>query len=327
MDIRKLKELCEERDHLKVYEFLANRELRIGGVYTSPMRDRDRKPSFSVYRSKEGKVLWKDFAFGEGDVYAAVMLKYGCGFRDSVIKVAGILGVTEDQILKPKGGSMSFMINKAIPKKKITDCTYMETDLSDDHVRFLNSFGITDIEYARRSRWIPISSGSARDRVTGEGTSLGPARGSVMWAILIGKSIKFYRPGADKMKYFGNSVQGDVYGIEDISLELPTLICAGHKDKMVGSYHLSGLANVICFNSESIIPDEMIILDIFRRSKSIYVWYDNDKAGMNGTKKIIDKYPFVQPIYHMSELNDLSQIAAVEGGEAVKREFKRQTFQ
>jgi len=323
MKPNKLKLLCDERDHMPVYEFLAQRELKPGATYKSPMRDGDQRPSFSVFISKGGKVLWKDFAYGEGDVYAAVMQKYNCDFQESVRITAGILGVTEDQIPKPKGTAIIAQLNKILKKEERAVCWYKDAEDLTVHKAFLAEYRMNDIEYAITMGFIPVDWGKIR-----KGSEEYVYRSTAsMWAIKINSSIKFYRPGCTP-KYIGNTIREDVYGLDQLVHDpaRPTIIMAGHKDKLVGGYHLRDVAQTICMNSEGIVPDEPLMMGIFKKSSRIFVWYDNDKAGILGTKKLIERYPFIRPIYHMSQLNDVAQIVKEEGPSTLRNEFHNQTW-
>jgi len=321
----KLKILCDERDHMPVYNFIAGRELKTGSTYVSPMRDGDSRPSFSVFVSKGGKILWKDFAYGEGDIYTAVQEKYNCDFPESIRIVAGILGVTEDQIPKPKGTAIIAQLNKILSKEERAICWYQDATSEHVHKAFLAEYKMNDIEYAKSNGFIPIDWGKVKKN--GKESIYWPASMASMWAIKVNNSIKFYRPGAEP-KYIGNTVREDVYGLKDLihDTSRPTVIVAGHKDKLVGGYHLRDIAQTICFNSEGIVPDERLFLEIFSKSSRMFVWYDNDKAGMIGTKKLIERYPVIRPIYHMSQLNDVSQIVKEEGPTALRNEFINQTW-
>lgn len=321
----KLKQLCEEKSHLPVYEFIAGKELKPGKTYSSPMRDGDSRPSFSIYVSQNGRVLWKDFAYGEGDVFAAIQIKYNCDFNESIRIVAGILGVTEDQIPKPKGTAVLSQIGKLFKKESRSICYYKDaTDLSS-HKSFLAEYAMNDMQYAIRNGWIPVQSGTVKK--DGKERTYYPMKDKSMWAIKIGSSIKFYRPGAE-IKYIGNTIRSDVYGLDQLKHdpERPCLITGGHKDKLVAGYHLSEIAQTICFNSEGIVPDEEVMMQILQKSSKVYVWYDNDKAGMIGTKKLVDRYPFVIPIYHMCPQNDIAQIVKEKGPGLLRNEFKNQLY-
>lgn len=323
--LKKLKELCEEKSHLPVYEFICGKELKPGHTYSSPMRDGDSRPSFSIYISQNGRILWKDFAYGEGDVFKAVEIKYNCNFSESIRIVSGILGVTEDQIPKPKGTATLAQIGKLFKKESKTLCYYKDAIDTAPHKAFLAEYSMNNLEYVIDHGWLPIE--SATIKKDDRSHTYFPFNGKSMWAIRIDSSIKFYRPGAS-IKYIGNTVRNDVYGIDRLvyDKDRPCLITGGHKDKLVGGYHLSDLAQTICFNSEGIIPEDSIMMNILTNSSRVFVWYDNDKAGIEGTRKIVQKHPFIIPIYHMCPQNDIAEIVREEGPSLLRNEFKNQLY-
>lgn len=69
----------DESDVLKIYSSLLGIEVKVGGVYLSPVRS-ERRPSFSVYRRADGRILWKDFGGDmSGDVISLYLSLKGLG--------------------------------------------------------------------------------------------------------------------------------------------------------------------------------------------------------------------------------------------------------
>lgn len=96
--------------------------------------------------------------------------------------------------------------------------------------------------------------------------------------------IKVYRPQAPKEgKWFTNCNQNDIGNIGNIDISGDKLIIAkSYKDCRV--LRNQGIKNVIWFQNEGMIPSENILKQLCKRFNKIYLWFDNDSAGLANGK-------------------------------------------
>lgn len=78
-------------DHIEIYRNIIKQDVVLGKGIKSPFRN-DRKPSFGIYKSKNGSIRWKDFAYSGGDIYSLVMTIEGCNFSEAVEKIYKTMG-------------------------------------------------------------------------------------------------------------------------------------------------------------------------------------------------------------------------------------------
>lgn len=101
------KKIIDSMDHLQIYRNIIKQDVVLGRGIKSPFRN-DKKPSFGIYRSKNGSIRWKDFAHSGGDVYSLVMTMENCSFKDAIDKLYKDLGnnininIIPDEIERPK---------------------------------------------------------------------------------------------------------------------------------------------------------------------------------------------------------------------------------
>jgi hypothetical protein len=109
--------------------------------------------------------------------------------------------------------------------------------------------------------------------------------------------VKICRPKVKANKWFTNATKNTIGGTKSLPfLDKNLIISKSYKDWRV----LTNLGlNVIYFQNEGMFPD-MENLDIYiRMFDNVYVLFDNDKAGIEASKKLTD--------YINSEYSDKSQ--------------------
>lgn len=320
MKTAQLLQHCNELDHTPVYRYLLG-DVKLGQSIRSPIRDGDKSPSFNIFRSAtSGRVVWKDFAYGTGDVYDLVKIKYNCSFKRAVEIVAEILGVQEGEVPLPVGQGILKALSKIVRYDPPAECWYEPagTDELKLAEAWLQMFGMT-LPMISAWDWVPIRSASV---AKGDKKQVFlPEKGMPMFAIHIERNIKFYRPGS-RLKYIGNTNKSDVYGQKWMHpgsshpYARPTLIVGGHKDAMVSLSCLYGNGiNVVTFNSEGIVPDEEKMLELYEQSGSIFVAYDNDEAGERGADKLVKQYPYIVKLKlpHIAHVNDIADMVQQTG--------------
>ncbi|HKL13707.1 MAG TPA: hypothetical protein VJ907_08885, partial [Halanaerobiales bacterium] len=79
-----LDKILKKVDELAIYNYYSDEVLSIGKPIKSPLR-RDNNPSFALYVSKNGKIMWKDFSTGDsGDVIKFVKWKLHTDYKHAL---------------------------------------------------------------------------------------------------------------------------------------------------------------------------------------------------------------------------------------------------
>jgi|JI91814CRNA_FD_contig_31_4044290_length_1093_multi_4_in_0_out_0_1 hypothetical protein len=104
--------------------------------------------------------------------------------------------------------------------------------------------------------------------------------------------IKIYRPFGDEVeKWFTNCTANDIGGLYKIEKQKDLIITKSYKDYRV----LKNLGlNVIWFQNEGMLPSLENLTYIIENSKQIYIWFDNDRAGMAKGLNVTDIFNNLQ---------------------------------
>jgi len=126
--------------------------------------------------------------------------------------------------------------------------------------------------------------------------------------------FKLYRPYADKkVKFRTNFFGGMLEGYTQLPHKGSILIITkGTKDVM--TLHSIGV-NAVAVRSETTPISENAYELLRARFDSIYVWFDADRAGIEGAKKISEMYDIPVLYHHASLGKDISDIYKKHGKE------------
>jgi len=126
--------------------------------------------------------------------------------------------------------------------------------------------------------------------------------------------FKLYRPYADKkVKFRTNFFGGMLEGYTQLPHKGSILIITkGTKDVM--TLHSIGV-NAVAVRSETTPISENAYELLRARFDSIYVWFDADRAGIEGAKKISEMYDIPVLYHHASLGKDISDIYKEHGKE------------
>lgn len=106
--------------------------------------------------------------------------------------------------------------------------------------------------------------------------------------------IKTYRPLSEpKFKWISNCDENDVGGLSRLPITGDKLfIKKAYKDYRVVK---NQGANTIWVQNETCTPKDEILTDLCERFDVIYIWFDNDEAGIKGAVKLRDKINSLYP--------------------------------
>jgi hypothetical protein len=98
--------------------------------------------------------------------------------------------------------------------------------------------------------------------------------------------VKVYRPLHNhKHRFITNCTENDIGGYNQLPISGHNLIIKkSYKDHRV--IKNQGLANVIWFQNEGCVPSESIIINLCKRFDNIYIFFDNDQAGIEAAFKL-----------------------------------------
>lgn len=251
--------------------------LPINKSISSPYR-KDLTPSFSLFYSNNGRLIFKDYAYNEtGDCFTFVMKLFNISFKESLIKIQkdvihkNISGITNTKVNLEYNKRLYPSYNKRQTEITIQQRDFQKQDLeywikyniNEDILQLLNIKVADKVYYNSKlwrvySKYNPIYVYPANDNL-----------------------LKLYFPLADKAKKWSGTVKSDyIYHLDLLPDNYNELIILTKAVKDVGTLYSLGYKG-ICFSSESVLLNQDLLDKIHLKSYKIFGLYDNDMTGLN----------------------------------------------
>lgn len=247
--------------------------------YNSPFRD-ESNPSFKITYYK-GKWVWRDFGIDPrpNDAIGFVMQKFNISYQDAINLVYEVI-VLKKECKKPlyKKLPKSVEVRKPscrvwkIPDKQLT--YWLQRGISLEACEYYN------IKYGEVWYY---------DRIV--------LRGFVYLFDKINKIWKGYNPFGKKSQFFGNNVLSHIQNYDEIEkthnfwgkeyCKKIVFITKSYKDCIIINnlgYH------AIAPHTESLFIDPWDLDYLKQKFKYVYVFYDNDKTGVEKCIKFTEQY-------------------------------------
>tara|TARA_R110002020_G_scaffold208452_6_gene414200 strand:- start:11355 stop:12431 length:1077 start_codon:yes stop_codon:yes gene_type:complete len=289
--------ITDELSDYEIFAFYLGFDFRIGKAMSSPFR-KDDVPSWSVYKSKSGKLRYTDFATGEGgQCFDFVKKMFGLSFYETLIKINNDFNLGFDYNTNKYNGSNisvkteGFKTNTkyiALPEKKDLGIKAQPFTIADK--TYWESYGIT-VEMLKYYNIFSCNKVFLGDRVIYRYDRNNPA-----YAYLFFKdgryTYKIYRPlePTKCFKWMSNTNKTILQGWDQLPKKGNTLIITkALKDVIVlrtlGYYSLA-------LQSEVSSIKNTVVDELYSRFDKIYILQDFDLAGVSGTNRLRKKYGF-----------------------------------
>lgn len=275
----------------------------VGKIYKSPFR-LDLNPSFGLFRARNGSILFKDLGSGEsGDaIKFAKLLEGFSSYRETIEYL-----YNQYQRIKPKKIITIPEIKPGV--KEIYTHKIERTKLG---LEFWNLFGIKE-ETLDHFKVYEIDKYYVNGRLSGWTTSNKP-----MFVYEIYDRDKIYRPYYPAKRFYTNCTSEYIQGWEQLDYSKDTVIITKSMKDIMYLYQLGYTA--IAPNGEGhTIPNK--VLKILKENfKYIIIFYDWDKAGVCGTRKILKNNPEFGFIFtNERKAKDITDLHLVMGKEYVEQ--------
>lgn len=261
--------------HVNTYDMFRHYigDFTIGKRFLSPLREED-DPSFIIYVSSNGKLLYQDFLIGGGDIITFVSKKFNLGFTDSINKIVQDAGLThlfrsglDYKVTKPL-----ISYNKKIKHtKSILKVKRRKWTNSDVH--FWKTFLISK-STLQKYRVAPIS------YLFINGKAIKADSYSYVFSERKDnkESLTVYQPFSKNFKWTKSHDSSVFYGWSQLPEKGPKLIITkSMKDVMV----IDSVVKLptVALQNEKIKPKEHIVQQLRERFDTIYLLYDNDYSN------------------------------------------------
>jgi hypothetical protein len=275
VEIENLKDLLRYTTEYDIYSYYIGDQFKIGKVMKSPLR-KDIHPSFGIFKATiSGNLLWKDQATGKtGNVIQFVAELFNLSQDNALQKIAH--DVKDNLIKVSKEGER---LQESYRKTK-TVISIQKKNFTDIDDTFWGQYFITR-DILKAHNVYPIQTFWVNDIIS----NLFYTKDQPLYAYGVFDKYQIYCPhGIKKNKFRTNCSKYDMYGLEQIpALGQLLIITKSNKDVMV--LDRLGYCAIAPTGENTPIPLE-IMTDLKNRFKRIIILYDNDEAGVKGSKEL-----------------------------------------
>lgn len=284
---------------------------------SSPFTE-DKNPSFQIFNNGD----FKCYSTGKGgDCFQLVAELNNLDCKREFNKVLEIVATKNNLLLQHNNFSL-LNTNKSNKSNDIesqisvaTSCNKLRVqkiELQKRHLDFWLKLGVTK-ELLIKYEVNAISSYSFFSEKKSKNLNFELNEKEIGFSYEVNSNIEVYIPKQNtKDKCFINSLKSDdIFGLQQVATKVECIIIsAGKKDA------LTLIANgftAVSFRSENQhITDEQF-QKLQNSCNQLFICYDNDKAGENAQKRIIEKYPEIIPLQLPNDINDVADLFSMKG--------------
>ena len=291
-----LRDLLDKLDDYTIYSYYLG-SFKPGKLMNSPLRSDDKMPSFAIFPSKTGGLLFKDHGTGEsGNALKFIKLYKGIQTRNELerelLRIVRLSNPTSNvatvtRTYTPRGDTDIGIVRQ--PFTEVDKKYWKQFHISIDT---LKKFNVFSIKYFLCNR---VVRGTYKED-------------SPMYAYKVYDKFKIYRPLASKYtKWRTNLTNRYVQGLAELPKEGGNLLIITKSLKDVMCLYEMGF-NAIAASSETTFIPEDILKSLRNKWKHIVILYDRDKTGMSKARDYNRRYKldciFVHKKFKAKDVSD-----------------------
>ena len=303
-----LRDLLDKLDDYSIYSYYLG-SFKPRKLINSPLRNNDKVPSFAIFPTKDGTLLFKDHGTGEsGNALKFMKLYKNIQTRDELERE--LLRIVRK--MNPMGGEAKAKSVKTVdlglteigivrqPFTEVDKQYWKQFHISTDTLKRFNVFSI---KYFLCNR---VVRGTYKED-------------SPMYAYKVYDRFKIYRPLASKYtKWRTNLTNRHVQGLSELPQEGGNLLIITKSLKDVMCLYEMGFNAIAASSETTFIPDDILSL-LQTKWKNIIILYDRDKTGMKTAREYSKKYGLDAIFVHKKfKAKDISDAVRDNGFFAVK---------
>jgi len=293
-------------DDYSIYSRYIGSELELYTKYSSPLRDGDNDPSFSLYYSKYNKdiIMFKDNATGKhGDVFK--FLRYLMGGGEELIHLRlALLQINSDFQLGLNNEEKGEFIPHLVKSKPLAkDPVKIEiTGRPEESEEYLNYWNNLEISLRTRRKYY-CTDVQVVHYINDVHISINVRSMATSYEIV--GYYKVYQPFENrKYKFRNNYPTGFVEGAIQLQFKKDfCIITKSTKEIMFLDEHF-GWECVAGTSENSMINKYFMDNTLKLKYKYVFIWLDNDNAGRVAQQRYLDEYPWLIPIVFDDFLDD-----------------------
>jgi len=302
-----LRDLLDKVDDYTIYSYYLG-PFKPGKLMNSPLRSDDKMPSFCIFPTKEGGLLFKDHGTGvAGNALKFLKLYKGIETRDELEKE--LLRIFR----KSNPTSSVATVTRSYTPKEDTDIGIVRQPFTEVDKRYWKQFHIS-VDTLKRFNVFSIKYFLCNRVVRGTYKEDSP-----MYAYKVYDKFKIYRPLASKYtKWRTNLTNRHVQGLAELPYEGGNLLIITKSLKDVMCLYEMGFNAIAASSETTFIPDDIIKM-LRKKWKHIVILYDRDKTGMLKAREYSKQYKFDAIFVHKKfKAKDISDAVKENNFDQVK---------
>ena len=303
-----LRDLLDMLDDYAIYSYYLG-SFKPGKLMNSPLRSDDKNPSFAIFRTKDGALLFKDHGTGiSGNALKFVKLYKNIQTRDELERE--LL-----RIVKKTNPSMNVR-NNSVCSKGYHDSTVtigiVRQAFTEVDKQYWKQFHIS-LDTLRRYEVFSIKYFLCNSVVRGVYKEDNP-----MYAYKVYDKFKIYRPlGSKYTKWRTDLSNRHIQGLQQLPKDGKLLIITKSLKDVMCLYEM-GYCAIAASSETTFIPDD-ILQSLRSKWDNIIMLYDRDETGMKKSREYSKKYGLDAIFVHKKfKAKDISDAVRDNGFFAVK---------
>ena len=291
-----LRDLLDKLDDYTIYSYYLG-SFKPGKLMNSPLRSDDKMPSFAIFPSKTGGLLFKDHGTGEsGNALKFIKLYKGIQTRNELerelLRIVRLSNPTSNVATMTRTYTPKGDVDIGIVRQPFTEVDKKYWKQFHISIDTLKKFNVFSIKYFLCNR---VVRGTYKED-------------SPMYAYKVYDRFKIYRPLASKYtKWRTNLTNRYVQGLAELPKEGGNLLIITKSLKDVMCLYEMGF-NAIAASSETTFIPEDILKSLQSKWKHIVILYDRDKTGMLKARDYNKRYKldciFVHKKFKAKDVSD-----------------------
>ena len=291
-----LRDLLDKVDDYTIYSYYLG-AFKPGKLMNSPLRNDDKMPSFAIFQTKDGALLFKDHGTGvSGNALKFLKLYRNIQTRDELekelLRIVRRFNQTSNVATVTRSYTSKEDTDIGIVRQPFTEVDkkyWKQFHISLDTLKLYNVFSI---KYYLCNR---VVRGTYKDT-------------SPMYAYKVYDKFKIYRPLASKYtKWRTNLTNRHVQGLAELPYEGGNLLIITKSLKDVMCLHEMGFNAISPSSETTFVPDD-ILRKLRRKWKYIVILFDRDATGMLKAREYSKQYKidaiFVHKKFHAKDISD-----------------------
>ena len=291
-----LRDLLDKLDDYTIYSYYLG-PFKPGKLMNSPLRNDDRMPSFAIFSTKDGALLFKDHGTGvAGNAIKFIKLYRGIETRDELERE--LL-----KIVRKTNPNMEIRTNNhtRLVGSGVTNIGIVRQPFTDVDKRYWKQFHIS-IDTLKTFNVFSIKYFLCNNTVRGIYKEDNP-----MYAYKVDDKFKIYRPLSSKYtKWRTNLTNNNVQGYTQLP-EFGNLLIITKSLKDVMCLYEMGYSAIAASSETTFIPED-VLKALRSKWKHIVILYDRDKTGMKTAREYSKQYKldaiFVNKKFKAKDISD-----------------------